>query len=158
MNKQREKIDELLVEMPHYVRHYTRSKLVIPYSHVTLINYLRIFKRFFIWLMDNNYTKAIQIKDIELHELENLPKQARENINKKNQRRLNKNTINHIFSALKSLFHYLSTESEDSDGNSYIERDVLSRIQLSRERETLSYRSISTRRETLSRRRYFKLY
>ncbi len=27
MNKQREKIDELLVEMPHYVRHYTRSNL-----------------------------------------------------------------------------------------------------------------------------------
>ena len=149
MNKQREKIDELLVEMPLYVRDYTRSKLVIPYSYVTLINYLRIFKRFFIWLMDNNYTKAIQITDIELHELENLPKQAiekyridlRENIDKNNQRRLNKNTINHIFSALKSLFRYLSTESEDSNGNSYIERDVMSRIQLSRERETLSYRA-----------------
>jgi hypothetical protein len=40
MNKQREKIDELLVEMPDYVRDYTRSKLVIPYSNVTLINYL----------------------------------------------------------------------------------------------------------------------
>ncbi|USI64511.1 tyrosine recombinase XerS [Lactococcus petauri] len=149
MNKQREKIDELLVEMPLYVRDYTRSKLVIPYSYVNLINYLRIFKRFFIWLMDNNYTKAIQIKDIELHELEDLPKQEiekyridlRENINKKNQRKLHKSTINHIFSALKSLFHYLSTESEDSDGNSYIERDVMSRIQLSRERETLSYRA-----------------
>lgn len=134
MNKQREKIDELLVEMPLYVRDYTRSKLVIPYSYVTLINYLRIFKRFFIWLMDNNYTKAIQITDIELHDLENLPKQAiekyridlRENIDKNKQRRLNKNTINHIFSALKSLFRYLSTESEDNDGNSYIERDVMS--------------------------------
>jgi hypothetical protein len=97
--------------------------------------------------MDNNYTKAIKITEIELHELENLPKQAiekyridlRENIDKNNQRRLNKNTINHIFSALKSLLRYLSTESEDSDGNSYIERDVMSRIQLSRERETLSY-------------------
>ncbi|WP_285007265.1 hypothetical protein [Lactococcus garvieae] len=66
MNKQREKIDELLVEMPIYVRDYTRSKLVIPYSYVTLINYLRIFKRFFIWLLDNNYTKAIQIKDVKL--------------------------------------------------------------------------------------------
>ena len=147
MNNQREKIDELLVEMPLYVRDYTRSKLVTPYSYVTLINYLRIFKRFFIWLMDNNYTKAIKITDIGLYELENLPKQAiekyridlRENIDKNNQRRLNKNTINHIFSALKSLFRYLSTESEDSDGNSYIERDVMSRIQLSRERETLSY-------------------
>ncbi|NHI77375.1 tyrosine recombinase XerS [Lactococcus petauri] len=149
MNKQRTKIDELLVDMPIYVRDYTRSKLVIPYSYVTLINYLRIFKRFFAWLMDNNYTKATHIKEIELHELENLPKQAiekyrielRENINKKNHRRLNKNTINHIFSALKSLFHYLSAESEDIDGNSYIDRDVMSRIQLSRERETLSYRA-----------------
>ena len=46
MNKQRTKIDELLVDMPIYVRDYTRSKLVIPYSYVTLINYLRIFKRF----------------------------------------------------------------------------------------------------------------
>ena len=62
--------------------------------------------------MDNNYTKVTHIKEIELHELENLPKQAiekyrielRENINKKNHRRLNKNTINHIFSALKACF------------------------------------------------------
>ncbi|WP_347962919.1 hypothetical protein [Lactococcus formosensis] len=147
MKNLREKIDEVSLDRPIYVRGYTRSKFVPPYNYITLINYLKIFKRFFIWLMDNNYTKAIKITEIELHELENLPKQAiekyridlRENIDKNNQRRLNKNTINHIFSALKSLLRYLSTESEDSDGNSYIERDVMSRIQLSRERETLSY-------------------
>ncbi|WP_407281323.1 hypothetical protein [Lactococcus formosensis] len=149
MKNLREKIDEVSLDRPIYIRGYTRSKFVPPYNYITLINYLKIFKRFFIWLMDNNYTKAIKITEIELHELENLPKQAiekyridlRENIDKNNQRRLNKNTINHIFSAFKSLFRYLSTESEDSDGNSYIERDVMSRIQLSRERETLSYRA-----------------
>ena len=58
MNYQRQKIDEMLEVMPFYVRDYTRSKLVIPYSLVTIINYLRIFKRFFQWLIDNNYCKS----------------------------------------------------------------------------------------------------
>ena len=63
--------------------------------------------------MDNNYTKATQIKDIELHELENLSRKAiekyrielRENINKKNHRRLNKNTINHIAYSITFLLN-----------------------------------------------------
>ena len=149
MNYQRQKIDELLEVMPHYVWDYTRSKLVIPYSLVTIINYLRIFKRFFQWLIDNNYCKSDKISEIELFELENLPKQVlekyridlRENISMKNRKQLNRNTVNHIFSALKSLFKYLAVESEDSEGNSYINRNVMCRIQLPNERETLAYRA-----------------
>jgi|UPI000687EBF2 hypothetical protein len=61
MKNLREKIDEVSLDRPIYVRSYTRSKFVPPYNYITLINYLKIFKRFFIWLMDNNYTKAIKI-------------------------------------------------------------------------------------------------
>ena len=46
MKNLREKIDEVSLDRPIYVRGYTRSKFVPPYNYITLINYLKIFKRF----------------------------------------------------------------------------------------------------------------
>lgn len=69
-----EKIDQLKEIMPWYVLEYYQSKLSVPYSFTTLYEYLKEYRRFFVWLQDSNLVSVERITDIPLDVLEHLTK------------------------------------------------------------------------------------
>lgn len=148
-NKYELKIEKLLQEMPYYVYDYYYSKKAIPYSFVTLYDYCLEYRRFFKWIINNKLTQAVQMKSISLVELEYLKKRDVEqfSIDLRNQivtkytGQSRKYTVNRSLAALKSLFKYLSEESENEHGETYIDRNVMRYVTINKEQSTLAYRA-----------------
>lgn len=148
-NKYELKIEKLLQEMPNYVYDYYYSKKAIPYSFVTLYDYCLEYRRFFKWIMNNKLTRAENIKSVSLDELEYLRKKdveqfsidLRDQIVSKYTGQCRKYTVNRSLAALKSLFKYLSEESEDENGETYIDRNVMRYVTINKEQSTLAYRA-----------------
>ncbi|MFK4898243.1 tyrosine recombinase XerS [Lactococcus petauri] len=143
------KIEKLLQEMPHYVYDYYYSKKAIPYSFVTLYDYCLEYRRFFKWILNSKLTAAENIKSVSLDELEYLRKKEveqfsidlRDQIISKYIGQCRKYTVNRSLAALKSLFKYLSEESEDENGETYIDRNVMRYVTINKEQSTLAYRA-----------------
>ena len=153
--RHKEKIDEMLTIMPFYVVEYIDDKLDNR-SSSTLMNYLHDYKMFFEWLIAENIAKCDKIKDIPLETLENLELdqaksffkylmrediQVSTNVKKKRE----KVSISRKISSLRSLFHYLTTQTEIHDGERkgepYFYRNVMLKIEVAKQKETLSSRA-----------------
>jgi site-specific recombinase XerD len=154
VTKQRDalKLLERTSDFPWYVEKYIEHKKSKRSSPSTLLSYLRDFEYFFRWLMAESLTKAKTIKDIELHELNDLTKETVESYiiylreshlseravllnrpTRSAKREYSDKTITRKISSLKSLFHYLSALSEDENGESYMSRNVMAKIELAEE-------------------------
>lgn len=171
----RKRIDDRLLEMPYYVGEYVRDKIDIQdFSVNTMLEYLYQFKDFFEWLVDfevveddgkkRRIVKATKIKDISLADLDELKKndvklyfemKKYENIasdtRKKHgvvvERKISSQNANK--SALRSLFKYLQSETENNDGDTYIERNVMAKFPLKREAKTSNERAAELNRNIL---------
>lgn len=149
MENYNSKLNELIKGMPFYVKDYYRSKRASAYSLSTLYRYLLEYRRFFQWLIDNRLIKARKIEEITLSDLEKLPKKNieaflmrfREELFTKNPNNDHQSTLQRALASLKGLYRYLADESEDENGNSYIERNVMSRVNLKKKEKTLAYRA-----------------
>lgn len=146
-----QKLNELVKIMPHFVAEYVDDKRDSR-SPSTLLNYVHDYKLFFEWLIEKNITNCKNIKDIKLSDLENLKLEQAKRFFKDFQRRdihINKNetkkpekvTINRKISALRSLFHYLTTQTEKDDGEPYFYRNVMLKIEVNKVKETLGARA-----------------
>lgn len=150
--KHEKRLEEQLKDMPFYVVEYVRDKKHSRYSPSTLLVYVHDFRHFFQWLITEGIAKCEQIKDIPLETLENLrkkdvefyidylteePYEQRKGIWKK---RTHDSVLRSIH-ALKSLFNYLTTETEDENGECYFYRNVLAKIETHKEKETANRRA-----------------
>lgn len=147
-----EKIDQLKELMPWYVLDYYQSKLAVPYSLTTLYEYLKEYRRFFIWLLDTGLVEVDQIADIPLDVLEHLSKKDMEafilylrerpllNANQ-HKNGLSQTTINRSLSALSSLYKYLTEEVENAQGEPYFYRNVMKKVATKKKKETLAARA-----------------
>lgn len=145
-------VEQAIQHMPFYVVEYIRAKKRATLSPRTLSGYLHDYKRFFDWLRQEGFTTAEQNADIPYTVLETLKKTdvemfiemlMEEKIQKREdvytQRTLESTT--RFIQSLKSLFNYLTQESEDQDGECYFYRNVMSKIKSPKKMESAASRS-----------------
>ena len=150
-----QRLEDLVKEMPSYVVKYVDDKLDIR-SPLTLYSYVRDYKEFFNWLIVEEIAKCKLIKDIPPELLGSLPLDDANNyfkfISRKKYKKSKKDkynesvqidtkTVNRHKSSLRSLFKYLTVESEVSKGKPYFERNVMAKIPIKKVGETLNERA-----------------
>ncbi|MEH7459812.1 tyrosine recombinase XerS [Bacillus sp. JJ1127] len=141
-NREKERFKALIEKhknnMPWYVIEYLEMKTIL--SPATLYGYITEYEKFFKWMIQKrlavaNGTVVTNICDIPIESLETLP------LNEVNRfhmylkgEEIETRAINRTFSALKSLFKYLSQNTEDEYGKSYLTRNVMDKIELHKEK------------------------
>ncbi|MGG4412170.1 tyrosine recombinase XerS [Niallia taxi] len=151
-----ERLETMLPQMPDYVQEYIRSKRRAKYSPSSLLGYVHEYLKFFNWLLSEAVANYEDIKSIPYSVLETLSKETvelyREHIENEDirtekekiksppapVRRRSKDAVDRNINALKSLFSYLTTETENEDGECYFYRNVFSKIKQRKEQETAS--------------------
>lgn len=145
-------IEKAIKDMPFYVVEYIRAKKRASLSPRTLSGYLHDYKRFFDWLRQEGFTSAASNADIPYAVLESLKKKdvemfiemlTDEKIEKRKDvyvKRSRDSTTRYI-QALKSLFNYLTQESEDDEGECYFYRNVMTKIKSPKKAESAATRS-----------------
>ncbi|WP_209124409.1 tyrosine recombinase XerS [Alkalihalobacillus sp. BA299] len=152
--KHEKRLNEHLKEFPSYVKEYVQAQKRKKRSPSTLLGYIHEFKKFFLYLQEEGIAEQKDIKDIPYTVLETLRKdqvefyvdylreediEVRKNVFKKRSDA----AVNRNISALTSLFTYLTTQTENKDGECYFYRNVMSKIPLLAESETANRRSAS---------------
>ncbi|MCM3443269.1 MULTISPECIES: tyrosine recombinase XerS [Metabacillus] len=150
--KHEKRLNTHLKEFPDYVREYIQAQKRKNRSPSTLLGYIHDFKKFFIYLQEEGITDKKNIKDIPYTVLEHLRKdevefyvdflheeqiEVRKGVFKKRSRA----SINRNISALTSLFTFLTTQTENQEGECYFYRNVMSKIPLLGRSETANRRS-----------------
>ena len=147
-----QRIEKQLKDMPFYVVEYVRSKKRAGLSADTLLQYLYRYQHFFQWLLREGLAEATDITSIPYSVLAELKKQdvelyieflKEESIpHESNTLKKRGNAVVTLsVNALKSLFNYLTKETENEDGESYFYRNVMSKIVLHTKKETASRRA-----------------
>ncbi|WP_394237538.1 tyrosine recombinase XerS [Niallia oryzisoli] len=147
------RLEALLKDMPFFVEKYVDDKLDIR-SPLTLFNYVRDYKEFFQWLMAEGIVKCESTKLFPVELLETLSLDDANNyfkyiarkkykISKKDDetKQIDAKTVNRHKSSLRSLFKYLTVESEISEGKPYFERNVMAKIPIKKVSETFNERA-----------------
>lgn len=145
-------IEQAVTELPFYVNEFIRSKRRARLSPGTLSGYLYDYKRFFDWLRLEGITDAATNIDIHYSTLENLKKTDIEYfiemlLNEKVEKRKgyyeerSEASVNRFIQSLKSLFNYLTVESEDDEGECYFYRNVLAKIKTPKKTESIARRA-----------------
>lgn len=147
-----QRIENRLNTMPFYVVEYVRSKKQAGLSADTLLQYLYRYQHFFQWLLRENLTESTDVASIPYSVLAELRKQdvelyieylQEESVphEKETVKRRGPAVVTLSVNALKSLFNYLTRETENEDGESYFYRNVMSKIVLHTKKETASRRA-----------------
>lgn len=147
-----EHIEKAIKDMPFYVVEYIRAKKRASLSPLTLSGYLHDFKRFFDWLRREGFTPAESNADIPFTVLETLKKKDIEMfiemlMDEKIQKRKDvyvkrsRESTTRFIQALKSLFNYLTQESENEEGECHFHRNVMSKIKSPKNNESAATRS-----------------
>lgn len=152
-----QKLEQLVKSMPFYIVEYVDNKLDTR-SPSTLLNYVLDYKLFLEWLIAEGIAKQKHIKDIPLSVLEKLKLIEAQSfikflerrnipINKQETKKAEKVSVNRKISALRSLFKYLTTQTENEEGEPYFYRNVMLKIEVNKVKETLGARAsrISTK-------------
>ena len=147
------RLEKLVKEMPFYVVKYVDDKWDIR-SPLTLYNYVRDFKEFFMWLLAEGIVDSKSIKDIPVEVLADLSLDDANNyfkyiarkkyrVSKKDDeiKQIDTKTVNRHKSSLRSLFKYLTVESEVKTGKPYFERNVMEKIPIKKVKETFNERA-----------------
>jgi len=145
-------IEDTLNDMPFYVNEFARAKTSAGLSPITISGYLYDYKRFFDWLREEALTTAETNKDIPFTVLETLKKKELEFfIDMLKQKKIQKSktvvanrseaSVTRFIQSLKSLFNYLTIESENDGGECYFYRNVLLKIKTPKKSESTAYRA-----------------
>ena len=147
------RLEKLVKEMPFYVVKYVDDKWDIR-SPLTLYNYVRDFKEFFMWLIAEGIVDSKSIKEIPVEVLADLSLDDANNyfkyiarkkykVSQKDDetKQIDTKTVNRHKSSLRSLFKYLTVESEVKTGKPYFERNVMAKIPIKKVKETFNERA-----------------
>lgn len=161
-NMRHEKINNLLeleqATLPWFVNEYIHSKSLVPYSTVTLYEYAKEYRRFFEWLQEESITSSVQ--SVTLEDLDRLRKEDLElykshlmhgpkNGTSTDNRSRSFVTVQRTLTALRSLFNYLSTQTEDENNQTYLKQNVMLKIENVRATTTLQERSRAIEKKLL---------
>lgn len=148
-----EKLNNLLesetASLPWFVQEYIHSKSIVPYSSVTLYEYAKEYRRFFDWLkleqiIDSTSPTLADLEELKKEDLElyksflmHSPKVG----TSKDNRARSFVTVQRSITSLRSLFKYLSTQTEDENNQPYLSQNVLLKIDNVKANKTLQERS-----------------
>lgn len=153
-----QRLDKMLPTLPPYVQEFVMSKTRSRYSSSTLLGYVHEYLKFFKWLQIEGISAADgNIRDIPYSVLEKLKKEYVElyieylqeedirTAKEKNAdlpiKKRSDLSVNRNINALKSLFNYLTQETENDDGECYFYRNVFSKVKIHKEQETANRRA-----------------
>ena len=142
-------VNKLMLEFPYYVNEFIQSKDTVPLSIASIYSYFLEFRKYLKWMNENNITNHASIKEITLKEMENVKKRELEAFVLHERLRLESkcgsnthtSSLNRTIAAIKSLYNYLCEQTEDSNGNTYMTRNVSRLIHIRKKSETLHYRA-----------------
>ncbi|MGM0294592.1 tyrosine recombinase XerS [Enterococcus sp. AZ062] len=151
------KIDELLSHMPDYIKDFVQARDDQDQSPQTTLEYLKNYKLFFQWLISEAVvadTSIHSLRELTPYELNlyksYLKRRSKENIKKvstkhylqdSNNLGLSVATINRNITALKVLFKYLSSSSNNPNGVPYLETNPMKQVATIADRTTLAARA-----------------
>ncbi|MGM0877458.1 MAG: tyrosine recombinase XerS [Bacillota bacterium] len=150
--KHEKRLEIHLKDFPVYVQEYVQAQKRKKRSPSTLLGYIHEFKKFFLYLQQEGIADCENIKDIPYSILEKLRKDQVEfyidffseekiEVRKGVKKKRSDAAVNRNISALTSLFNYLTTETENEEGECYFYRNVMSKIKIARNSESASRRS-----------------
>ena len=138
-------IDREMAQMPDFVKEYqleTRHSLTTSYQYLTEI------RRFFSWLISENFTQAKSPSQVLPSDLEKLRRSDvmlyldKLEHSKNKQGHLNSpTTVNRSLNALRSLYKYLTITADKNNGEPYFDRNVMLKINSLPYTSTLNYRA-----------------
>ncbi|KGA83689.1 tyrosine recombinase XerS [Lysinibacillus fusiformis] len=153
-------IEDATPLFPIYVREYIRDKKS-KYSPLTLSGYLYNIEKFLNWLLEEGIVDVKNIRDIHYESLSTLAKldvelfvdrMASEILSGEDDndpKRRSKTSVARAVQALKSLFRYLTVETEDKvTQEPYFNRNVMLKISVDLEQESKSRRSKRIEKKT----------
>lgn len=147
------RLESHIDEYPDFVKEYVRAKKRAKYSPSTLLGYIYEFKIFFEWLQKEGISNFNHMKDTTLDTLENLSKKNVEyyieylsdeiiSVEAGVEKKRSIDAVNRNINALKSLFNYLTTETEiEETGECYFYRNVFNKVKLFKKEETANRRA-----------------
>ena len=155
-------IKSALEELPFYVVEFVRAKIRNRNSPTTISGYLHDYKRFFDWLRKERHAECEKNKDIPYSVLENLSKKdmeffiemlTEEKIEKQKDVFIQRSeaSVTRFIQSLKSLFHYLTTESENDEGECYFYRNVMAKIKTPKKSESVASRAKRINKDILTK-------
>ena len=144
-------IEDITNSFPTYVQEYILKKKK-KYSPLTLSGYLYDIQSFFEWLIEENLSFAQTMHDIHYNELSDLKKDDVEMYFDKlenaplkkgiTSKKRSKTSVARSLQALRSLFHYLTVETENKDTHEpYFYRNVMLKINIEMNKESKAHRS-----------------
>ena len=145
-------IEQAVKELPFYVHEFVRAKKRAKVSPLTLSGYLYDYVKFFDWIRIEGLTASEHNRDIPFQDLEKLRKKdveyfiemlMEEKIEKRKDvfvKRSEDSVVRYIQS-LKSLFNYLTQESENDEGECYFYRNVFAKIKTPKSTESTARRA-----------------
>lgn len=153
-------IEDTTPLFPSYVQEYIQAKKK-KYSPLTLSGYLYNFESFFNWLKAEGIVEADTIADVPYSSLATLKKidvelyvdkLSSEVLSDEDEivpKKRSKSSVARAIQALKSLFHYLTVETEDEETQEpYFHRNVMLKITVELEKESRSRRSKRIEKKT----------
>lgn len=146
------KYEAILPSLPEYVRDYILSLEENERSSSTILNYVIDIKNFLEWLQQQGLAQEGAVKNIPHDVLATLPLDAVRayfnqianeeiKISKYESKKRERTSVNRKKSALRSLFKYLTTQTETADGEPLFHRNVMQKISVIKPKETLGERS-----------------
>jgi len=133
--KDRAELDRRLPFMPWYVEQFIQYKLP-DLSPSSLLEYIRDYETFFLWLMAEGLSSSTTLKEVTLLELETLKMESidgyRMYLSTYKEERNSRTTITRKLSSLRSLFHYLSQIAEDDEFYPLLKRNVMAKVAIKR--------------------------
>lgn len=146
------KYEAILPSLPEYVRDYILSLEENERSSSTILNYVIDIKSFLEWLQQQGLAPEGTIKNMQHEVLATLPLDAARayfnqitneeiKISKFESKKRERTSVNRKKSALRSLFKYLTTQTETANGEPLFHRNVMQKISVIKPKETLGERS-----------------
>ncbi|MBO0588361.1 MULTISPECIES: tyrosine recombinase XerS [unclassified Sporosarcina] len=145
-------IERAIEHLPFYVVEFVRAKKRARLSPGTISGYLHDYKKFFDWLRTEGLTNIESNADIPFAVLETLRKKdveyfvemiMEEKIEKRKDVFVTRSeaSASRFIQSLKSLFNYLTTESENDEGECYFYRNVFAKIKTPKKSESIARRA-----------------
>ncbi|MED2729791.1 tyrosine recombinase XerS, partial [Bacillus thuringiensis] len=125
-------------KMPWYIIEYIEEKTNL--SPATLYGYLIEYEMFLQWLISSRLATVdgkvvTEIHEVTIETLEHLPLKQVKRFKSYLERQGNKTkAVIRTFSALKSLFNYLTSNTEDDNGECYFYRNVMAKMEIHKEK------------------------
>lgn len=154
-------IDSELANLPDFVNQY---RIGTNLSLTTTYQYLTEFRRFFDWLLisslsqaaDNNHVSPTDLEQLKRNDIMLYIDSIKHNSNE-HKNSVSPTTINRSINALRSLYKFLTIKSDNVNGHSYFDQNVMLKIDSMNTNQTLSYRAHAIKAHMLIGEEKFKL-